>query len=174
VAHPGIGGPTVPLTDLLALAPAELAAAGLDPDATVAPPLSHRSGPILYPPEGALRAKTLIFALQTSSYCLVTRAQLAARGASAAPATRSWPAALSAGPPLHADGGALAATLPGTPAQLGDCTPRPTWPYGRPPTPRRGDRPVATHPMRWRPTWSGHVAWFSRRLDVLQPCPSNP
>ena len=49
----------------------------------------------------------LISALPSSSYCLITRAQSAARRASVAPATRSCPAALCAGLPLHADGGAL-------------------------------------------------------------------
>jgi hypothetical protein len=53
VAHPGIGGPAVPLADLLALALAELAAAGLNPtqlagrrcEATEPTGPSHPRGP---------------------------------------------------------------------------------------------------------------------------------
>jgi hypothetical protein len=68
----------------------------------------------------------------------------------------------------HADSGALAATLPGMPARLSDCTPRPTWPCGRPPTPTSGDRPVATTRCGGA-CLERRVAWFLRLLDAYDP-----
>jgi hypothetical protein len=79
---PGHRDPTAPLADLLALAPTELAGqAGSSwprPTSTRTRPAGPRhceppERPTLYPPKSPLCAKTLISALQTSSYCLVTR-----------------------------------------------------------------------------------------------------
>jgi hypothetical protein len=113
-------------------------------------------------PEVPLRANGLNSALPTSSYCSHPGRTLQPGRAPLAPATRSCPGRAVRRPAV-----ARRRRRPGPQrCPAGDCPPRPTWPAGRPPTPRSGDRPVA-------PTRCGgadlerRVAWFLHLLDAM-------
>jgi hypothetical protein len=107
------------------------------------------------------------------------RAQLAARASIRSTYHPVLPGHAMHGPAVARRRRRPAATLPGMPARLGGCTPRPTWPSSRPPTPTSGDRPGATPPDPVGPdlerAWPGSCACSTPTTlgSSAQPWPQN-
>jgi S1-C subfamily serine protease len=123
------------------------------------------AGPLT--PEVPFRANGLISALQTSSYCLVTRARSAARASITSTCHPILPGRAVRGPAV-----VRRRRRPGPQRCLGGwATARQsrTRPCGKPPTPRSGDRPVAGPLDAVGADLERRVVWFLGLLDNSWP-----
>jgi hypothetical protein len=133
---------------------------------------TEAAGPLT--PEVPLRAIGLISALRTSPYCVVTRAQPAARASITSTCHPILPGRAVCRPAVVRRRGALSRNAGWLSARLGAARQGRRGLAAGPPTPRAVTARSPPHPMRCGADLERRVAWFSHLLDSRAPLAKEP